>query len=358
MTSHFSQASVIPLTLLLALSCQPAANPMGADNESASEVGSSAPAATVNGQPITMSELDDYIRDELFKRATGSGDPSKLYEVRARHIEPMLNNRAIEDAAAAVQLSPDAFLEQELARVSEVSDEEVAAYYEENSEKMGGASLEQVAPRIRSYMVKQRETSLVAELRENAETAVLLEPARNEVAAIGPAKGPGNAPVTIVEFSDFQCPYCQRVVPTINEIHQRYPDQVRIVFSHLPLDSIHARARPAAEASACADEQGKFWEYHDLMFENNRALGDEDLERYAAEVGLEMDGYRQCVSDRRYQELVQTDAEAAAENGISGTPGFFVNGIKISGAKPLSEFVTLIDAELQRAKADPSKPAS
>ena len=98
---------------------------------------------------------------------------------------------------------------------------------------------------------------------------VLLEPARLEVAAIGPALGPDDAPITIVEFSDFQCPYCKRVVPTLHQLHEKYADQVRIVFRHLPLDKIHDRARPAAEASACANQQNGFWAFHDMLFENS-----------------------------------------------------------------------------------------
>ena len=157
---------------------------------------------------------------------------------------------------------------------------------------------------------------------------------------------PDDAPVTIVEFSDFQCPYCQRVVPTMKEIHKLYPDQVRIVFRHLPLDRIHGRARPAAEASACADQQDKFWEFHDILFENNRALSDQDLLKYAADVGLNVAAFEKCVADREFQATVQSDAEAAADLGLRGTPAYFINGIAMRGAKPFEEFVRVIETEL------------
>jgi protein-disulfide isomerase len=111
---------------------------------------------------------------------------------------------------------------------------------------------------------------------------------------------------------------------------------------------MHSRAGPVAEAAACADVQGKFWGFHDLVFENNKKLSDDDLAGHASELGLEMDAYRQCVSERETQAIVQTDAAAAAGLGISGTPAFFVNGILLSGAKPFAEFVKIIDAELAR----------
>jgi protein-disulfide isomerase len=189
--------------------------------------------------------------------------------------------------------------------------------------------------------------ALIADLREAAGTQILLEPIRIDVAATGPMLGSAEAPVTIIEFSDFQCPYCKRVVPTVHEILKRYPDQVRIVFRHLPL-RIHKRARAAAEASACADHQGKFWEYHDVMFENNRDLTGADLERYAEEVELDMDAFRKCAADRQFQQIVESDAQTALELGLSGAPAFFINGVPMRGARPLQDFVKLIDAELAR----------
>ena len=124
------------------------------------------------------------------------------------------------------------------------------------------------------------------------------------------------------------------------------------------MGSIHVRAQPAAEAAVCAGNQDKFWDYHDILFENNRALSDEDLERYAADMGLEMESFKQCVSERESQQVVDVDAAAAAGLGLTGTPAFFVNGIPLTGARPLEDFAAIIDEELAGPTSESSAPAS
>jgi protein-disulfide isomerase len=181
----------------------------------------------------------------------------------------------------------------------------------------------------------------------------MLEPARVEVEAIGPSRGPDDAIVTIVEFSDFQCPFCGRVVQTIDRVLAKYPTQVRFVFRNLPL-SIHPRAQAAAEAAACAGNQGNFWDYHDLVFANRKADSDEDFERHASELGLDMQAFRQCVQNRETQQIVEADIAAAERLRISGTPSFVINGIPLHGAQGLEAFSEIIDAEIARNSADGS----
>jgi protein-disulfide isomerase len=158
--------------------------------------------------------------------------------------------------------------------------------------------------------------------------------------------GPDDATVTIVEFSDFQCPYCQRANPVLKEIMGRYPEDVRVVYRHLPLDSIHPQARAGAEASACAEEGGKFWEYHDLLFENARALAPEDLQRYAEDVGLEAAAFEECVETRRHAAAVQADVLEAQSIGITGTPAFVVNGVVRFGLQSVEDLDALVQEEL------------
>ena len=150
----------------------------------------------------------------------------------------------------------------------------------------------------------------------------------------------------------------------MKQVHERYPQQVRIVYRHLPLESIHPNARPAAEASACADAQGKFWEYHDLLFANQRALAAPDLQRYAKETGLDVAAFDACLKDGKARAQVDADlkaandaASAAGKRGL-GTPAFFVNGVLLSGAKPANEFYRLIDAELAKAGVAPAPTAT
>jgi protein-disulfide isomerase len=160
-----------------------------------------------------------------------------------------------------------------------------------------------------------------------------------------PSKGPKNAPVTIIEFSDFQCPYCSRVVPVLKEIHDAYGDKVRVAFKHLPLD-MHPFAQTAAEAAMAANEQGKFWEMHDKLFANQQQLDRLSLDKYAADVGLNVPRFKAALDSGKYRERVKQDAAEAAKLGISGTPTLFVNGHKLVGAQPFPMFKTAIDKEL------------
>lgn len=338
--------------LLCAAACTPESAPPSAVAETAAQSedvsGEVSPTVAVIGdRAITMDELDEYAKEKLFEQETG--DASKLYELRRSMVGRLVDETILESAAAERQLSVSDYLRERVLDEDDVTDEEVRAYYDENVEQMGGRSFEDISDRIRDYLRSQRAGELIAKLREDSGARVTLAPPRIEVAATGPAKGPEDAPVTIITFSDFQCPYCKRVVPTLEQLVSTYPEQVRVVFRNLPLDRIHPRARPAAEAAACADAQGRFWDYHDHLFANNRALEDADLEKYAGEVGLDLDAFRKCVADREFQQLVEDDSAVAEQLGLTGTPAFFVNGIPVRGAKPLEDFVELIDAELARA---------
>jgi protein-disulfide isomerase len=257
----------------------------------------------------------------------------------------MIDEALVEDASAREGLAPDAWLREQAAARGPVSDEEVAAFYAENAGQLRGATLEQAAPRIRDHLAAQRARELIEELRARSDVRVHLAPPRVSVAAVGPSLGPAQARVTIVEFADFQCPYCQRALPVLEEVMARYPDDVRVVYRQLPLD-MHPRARAAAEASLCAHDQDRFWPYHDRLFQSPRALSDEDLVRYAGELGLDVPRFRRCVDERTFQGQVREDVEAARAAGITGTPAFVVNGILLSGVRPASAFVELIDREL------------
>ncbi|MCH8891802.1 MAG: thioredoxin domain-containing protein, partial [Myxococcales bacterium] len=267
----------------------------------------------------------------------------------------MIVERVIEKAASAVKLSSDDYLRQQVEAQGEVPEQEIAAYYEENIDRIGEQSLDDVRDQIKDYLERQRTGTIIADLREQADTEILLEPVRIGVEAIGPSKGPDDAVVTIVEFSDFQCPFCQRVTPTIDQILAKYPTQVRFVYRNLPLSNIHPRAQAAAEAAACAGNQGDFWDYHDLIFANRRALSDEDFERHASELGLDMQAFRQCVQNRETQQIVDADFATAGRLRISSTPSFVINGIPMSGARSLEAFSEVIDAEIARNSSDGSK---
>jgi protein-disulfide isomerase len=162
-------------------------------------------------------------------------------------------------------------------------------------------------------------------------------------------KGPDDAGVTIVEISDFQCPFCKRVGPTLKQIEEKYGDDVRFVWKHNAL-SFHKRAKPAARAVECAREQGKFWEMHDQLFENQRQLEDPQLEAYAKLVGLDFEKWKACYVSKKYDARIDADQKQAVTLGARGTPAFFINGRYLGGAQPFSAFQKLIDEELKKAK--------
>ena len=162
-----------------------------------------------------------------------------------------------------------------------------------------------------------------------------------------PAWGPVDAPITIIEFSDFECPYCTKwALEVWPAIQAKYPDQVRLVYRDFPLTSIHPNAAPAANAAGCANEQSLFWEYHDLLFAAGQGLGTAAYETYAADLGLDMTLFRACLNEGRYNAEVDADQQYALQLGIQSTPTFFVNGIALIGAQPFEVFEQVIDQEL------------
>jgi protein-disulfide isomerase len=308
----------------------------------------SAAAATIAGETISIAELDAWIRDDLFEQAWDS--ESELFELRSESLERMTTERILEKAAAARNMNTNDYVLAEVDAQGEISDEEIAAFYDERKDQLN-QTIEELTPNIRKYLRMQRGAEYVEQLHADAGYTLLLEQPQIEMAADGPSRGPDDAAVTIIEFSDFQCPYCSRALPAINEILEHYPNDVRIVYRHLPLDRIHARARPAAAASLCADEQGEFWAYHDQLFANAKALSEEDLKRYAEAVELDVAAFDLCVAEGRFEAKVQEDFEAAMSAGISSTPAFLVNGIFVGGAKPFAHFEKIIDAELAKRNA-------
>jgi protein-disulfide isomerase len=293
--------------------------------------------ARVNGKPITDSDVFAQLaklQRELVEQALDQAIKERLLEAEAA-------GRSVTKEQLLTEIKPAA-----------VTDADVDAFYEQNKAQIPpNMTKEQVTPRIRQYLEGQKQTeardAFYKQLEAKYKVEHLLEPARVEVAAVGPAKGPENAPVTIVEFSDFQCPFCARLIPTLEQVRQKYGDKVRLVFRQYPL-GFHQHAQKAAEASLCANEQGKFWELHDAMFQNQQALAVEALKAKAAELGMNAETFNACLDSSKFADEVQADFQAGTVAGVSGTPAMFINGRFISGAVPLDQITKVIDDELKR----------
>jgi protein-disulfide isomerase len=339
--------SLVPLaatTTLLACSPQP-----GRSDLSGGDV-----AARIGDRVVTTRELDDRWR---------AMDPPKhdlaleaVYNGRRAALDDIVATALIAAAAKASNLDEEAFTAAELARrVARVSDDEIAMFYERNRRQMRDRSLEQMTATIRAYLTDERRQrarhELVSDLQKNGPPVrTMFGPPRHDirVTRADPAAGPSSAPVTIVEFSDFQCPFCQRVSPVLKQVRDAYGDKVRVVWKDFPLTQIHPLAFRAAEAAHCAGEQGDYWDYHDQLFASQQALASADLTNMAEQVGLDVPRFEECLDTSRYADRVHAGIADATKLGITSTPTIFINGRRLSGAQPFEALASVIDEELSR----------
>ncbi|OGQ79632.1 MAG: hypothetical protein A2289_10360 [Deltaproteobacteria bacterium RIFOXYA12_FULL_58_15] len=305
----------------------------------------------VNGIEIRRSDIGADLEAELkeIKNESLQREMHMLWVATDEAITETLMQKEAEQRG----ISKDELRQQEVnAKLSMPTDEQVQAIYDENKDVIG-VPIETAAPHIKRQLVEEQaaevERSLVSQFRKGAEISYSLPIPilpRFDV-GVGRASiwGKETAKVTIVEFSDFECPYCGRASETIEDLRELYPETVRLAFRDFPL-SQHAHARPAAEAAHCADEQGKFWEYHDILFANSRALSAEDLIGYAEKLELDKKAFADCLASERPKALVEENMAAARELKLSGTPSIFINGIKLIGLLPLPLLQAIIDDEI------------
>lgn len=309
--------------------------------------------ATVGTTSITLAEVDALA---LTQPAADFGSLTlgqALYESRRATLERMVGDMLIEREAASLTIDTAVLIDREVtAHIVPTTGEDVQAWYDNNPARVQGATLDQVEGPIRQLLEQERQMTArreyVTRLREKTPVRILLEPPRVEVTRAGrPVRGPEDAPVEIIEFSDFECPFCQRAYPTVNQVLDTYGDRVRLVYRHYPLPS-HPNARPAAEAALCAEAQDKFWEYHDRLFASSAKLSVPDLKQHAADLGLDTAAFDTCLDSGQYRTELERDIAAGNVAGVSGTPAFFINGRPLSGAQPFEAFKRVIDEELER----------
>jgi protein-disulfide isomerase len=307
--------------------------------------------ATVGNVSITLAEVD---QKAMQQPAADFGQMKlvfALYEARRAAVDEIVGEKLIADEAGTRGIATTALIDAEItSKIATVSEADVVAWYNANPSRVQGAKLDQVRQPIRSLLTQQRTSQVyqayVEKLRAKGSVRIALEPPRQKVAAAdGQTRGPASAPIELIEFSDFQCPYCLRANPVVTQVLSTYGDRIRFVYRNYPLAN-HPNARPAAEAAQCAAEQGKFWPYHDRLFADQSKLADEDLKQSAVALGLDAARFNACFDSHKYKARVEADMQAGNEAGVNGTPAFFINGRMLSGAQPFDEFKKVIDEEL------------
>ncbi len=316
------------------------------------ERGENGVVAKVGDQVVTMEELEQSLAAQLAKLQ------EQKQQLMLSKLDELIVQRLLEQEAKRRGITVEALVKADiLSKVPGVTDAEVARFMSENKARLRGEAAE-LRPKVREYLTNERVTSqrrtYVAGLRQKTPVEVLLkepEPIRMVVKVDGAfAKGPKDAPVTIVEFSDFHCPFCRGAVATLQDVMRQYPGKVKWVYRDFPIPSLHPQAAKAAEAARCAGEQGKFWEYHDVLFESQNQATLADFKRFADQLKLESKRFAACLESGRHQAAVQSDMDDGARLGITGTPTFFINGRLLVGNQPVDNFKRIIETELRQTQ--------
>jgi protein-disulfide isomerase len=354
-------AAQIGLSSIMGLACtkenhppEPAAQTAAAP--AAADLAPTTVVATLGGQPITAKELDESIKTELAQ--LDQKYVEDRYKTRLNGLENMVFKKLVAAKAKAVGKTDEEWIREQVeSKTPPATEAEAREFFDKNRSMMPSQDFDQVKDKLIPYLTnKKRQDAVVGildGLKKEANFVVKLdepEQPKVNVEAVGPSKGPKDAPVTIVEFSDFQCPFCSKVEPTITRIMADYAGKVRVVFRDYPLP-FHEHAEKAAEASHCAEDQGKYWEMHDAMFEHQDQLAIDGLKKLAESAGLDAAKFASCLDGGSERAKVDANAAAGTAAGVNGTPHFFVNGHSLSGAVPYEDFKKMIDKELDKVAA-------
>jgi protein-disulfide isomerase len=306
----------------------------------------------VAGRTVKLSELDKAAGPRL--KAAQSAYEQQVYEARKAALDELIDNALLDAEAKRRKMPTAAALLSALTReVSPPSEGDVRAFYQANQDRMQGAAFEEVAPRIQEHLYQQmmesRRGALIASLRQAGKVRVSLSPPRVQVEAKGVVRGPSKAPVTVVMFGDFQCPYCARGADAVEEVRKRHGNDLRLVHRDYPLP-FHQEAVPAAIAARCAGRQGKYWEAHDALYKLYDQLSEQTYPAVARQLGLNLQAFDSCRRDPAIRAEIDADAKAGASAGVEGTPAFFINGIRVSGALPPDDLDAVVIEELARTR--------
>jgi protein-disulfide isomerase len=308
--------------------------------------------ATIGEQQITLADVQARVGTELAQidvqyRRARDGIVSKA-------VDGLVRERVLGGEAARRGLTMDQLLAAEAGGKLEPTDAEVAAWFQENQSRLGGRTLAELRPQIVEFLgTQRREQALVAlerRLHRERQVVIHFQPSRIALVIDGaPSLGAADAPVTLVEFSDFQCPYCRTFYPRLYQLEREFRGQLRLVFLQFPLTSIHPNAFKAAEASLCAHDQGKFWQLHDQLFEGQQRLAPPQLKELAQKVGLASQTFDSCLDSGKYSARVRSELDQGEKAAVSGTPAIFLNGAFLEGgALPYEALADAVRRELAR----------
>ncbi len=344
------QTALCGVVLVAAVSLGPA-GPLAAqeqaEQKTAPAQAKSEVVATYSLGEVTAEELDRMVRTSMAQIEM------QAYQLKERTIRQMVAERLLRAEAVRQGKTRDQlYAERVTSKVAEPAKLRVDQVLKQYRAQIPGTDEEarkRVVEALKRQEIQRLENTLRTELLRDAKLRILLEPPRFPVTVTenDPVRGAADAPVTIVEFSDYQCPFCGRVQGTLAQLLKEYDGKIRLVFKQTPSPS-HPMARPAAEASVCAGKQGKFWEMHDWLFTHQKELGRETIDKQAAELGLDMEAYTKCVEAHEPAIQINDTIRESQFLGATGTPTFFVNGRRLAGAQPLAAFKTAIDAELAK----------
>lgn len=306
--------------------------------------------AVVGGEKITLADLQTKYPD-LEKQLVKIEE--NVFKYKEMYLNDMIDNKLVELESKKTGKSVQELMMQEVSsKITPVTDEEVVAFGKEKG--VTKDQMDKFKDRIRQYLSSQREAEVkkgyANVLREKYKVSMKMKKPQGKVVKVkindnDASKGSKSAKVTVVEFSEFQCPFCKRASTHSANIIKDYGDKVRYVFKHFPL-SFHDRSHISSQASLCMKDQGKFFEYHDKLFENNTALSDDDLKKYATELGADMVKFNECLSSGKYKAQVDADLADGQKYGVSGAPTFFVNGVMVVGAVPYEDLKQTIDSAM------------
>jgi len=308
--------------------------------------------ATVGNHNITEKELDAKIKPQL------APIESQIYDLKVQALNAMADEYLIDQAAKKENLSTADYLKKSLSQ-HKLTETDAKMYYDQHKEvQTRYPKFDEIKARLTEALQAQRDeedkAAFIEKLRKAQPLTVMLTAPRINVKTAGhPEIGPVNAPVTIVEFSDFQCPYCGRAEPTLKQVRAKYGDKIRLIYMDFPL-GIHDHAIDAASAGRCAGEQGKFWQLHDLMFADQSKLKPDDLKADAKKLGLDTAKFNECFDKGKYKSEIEADMQQGHDLGVDGTPAFYVDGRPLQGAQPFERFQSTIDEELTNGQKQAS----